>query len=90
MNWLITNYEWVFSGIGVTVLGWFLALKRSSSISQHHIGTGDNVAGDKISNINQINPQQNTIHRSTKFGLTTTKVISPTGVIISETTSVGK
>ena len=101
MDWLLRNSEWVFSGIGVAVLGGFFALlksraganqsvKSSSNISQHHSGPGDNVAGNKIVNNNQVNPQQNTIHSSTKFGLTTTKVISPSGVTISEKTTVGE
>ena len=67
-----------------------LASGTSINISQHHSGTGDNVAGDKITNNNHISPQQNTINRSTKFGITTTKVISPNGVTISETTSAGE
>jgi len=67
-----------------------LASGTSINISQHHSGTGDNVAGDKITNNNHISPQQNTIHKSTKFGLTTTRVISPNGVTISETTSAGE
>lgn len=101
MDLLIMNYQWVFSGIGVAVLGWLFvrrksragvsqSVKSSSSISQHHFGTGDNVAGDKITNNTQTNPQQNTIHRATKYGITTTKVINPNGVTISEQTTLGE
>lgn len=29
MDWLIKNVEWVFSGIGVAVLGWLFTLRKS-------------------------------------------------------------
>jgi hypothetical protein len=28
MDWLFKNMEWVFSGIGVAVLGWIISLRK--------------------------------------------------------------
>ncbi len=44
MDWLVKNMEWLFSGIGVTVLGWLISrqyrpkidqsVKKSSNVTQ--------------------------------------------------------
>lgn len=38
LEWLIENMEWVFSGIGVAVIGWFFT--RKSGVKQS-IKSGD-------------------------------------------------
>jgi hypothetical protein len=69
----------------------FANIKSGNTIHQNHSGTGDNVAGPKITYNNQINPQQNTIIKSTRNGITTIDVISPTtGAIISTNAYLGE
>lgn len=34
MDWLVKNMEWVFSGIGVAVLGWLISLRSRHNIDQ--------------------------------------------------------
>ncbi len=46
MDWLINNSEWVFSGIGVLVLGWLFTLRKS--------GAGVSQSVKKSSNVTQI------------------------------------
>ncbi len=62
-DWIITNKEWLFSGIGfaapVAICGWLwpkkgknkgqseAAAPSTASVQQTHSGSGDNVAGNK-------------------------------------------
>lgn len=60
LDLIMKNIEWVFSGIGVAVLGavgrWLWSSRKSKagktstySVHQTNSGGGDNVIGDKIS-----------------------------------------
>lgn len=51
-NFIIGNYEWFFSGIGVVILGWFIHRKSDSGnnvIQQNINANGDVVGRDKKS-----------------------------------------
>ena len=43
MDWLIKNSEWVFSGIGVAVLGWLFALRKSRAGINQSVKNSSNV-----------------------------------------------
>ena len=43
MDWLIENSKWVFSGVGVAVLGWLFALRRSRAGVSQSIRNSSNV-----------------------------------------------
>lgn len=43
MDWLIKNSEWVFSGIGVVVLGWLFALRKSRAGVSQSVKSSSNV-----------------------------------------------
>lgn len=34
MDWLLKNMEWIFSGIGVAVVGWLISRRSRSGIEQ--------------------------------------------------------
>jgi hypothetical protein len=34
MDWLLKNMEWIFSGIGVAIVGWFISRRSRSGIKQ--------------------------------------------------------
>lgn len=34
MDWLVKNMEWVFSGIGVAVLGWLISRRSPPGVDQ--------------------------------------------------------
>lgn len=43
MDWLMKNVEWVFSGIGVAVLGWLFTLRKSRTGISQSVKNGSNV-----------------------------------------------
>ncbi len=34
MDWLVKNMEWLFSGVGVAVIGWLISRRVNPSIDQ--------------------------------------------------------
>lgn len=34
MDWLVKNMEWIFSGVGVAVIGWLISRRANPSIDQ--------------------------------------------------------
>lgn len=34
MDWLVKNMEWVFSGIGVAILGWLISRRSHPGVDQ--------------------------------------------------------
>lgn len=62
--WVIKNKEWLFSGIGVVVIGWIVQLifKKSNSSSTQTIRSGDgstNVQGGRDVNVGTKNMKSN-------------------------------
>jgi len=49
-NWLVTegNYKWLFSGLGVVLVGWFFKRNRSSKYQR----SGDNSTNVQGENVN--------------------------------------
>lgn len=43
MDWLVKNTEWVFSGIGVAVLGWLISLRKSRTDVDQSVKNSSNV-----------------------------------------------
>jgi len=43
MDWLIRNSEWVFSGIGVAILGWLFLLRKSRAGVDQSVKNSSNV-----------------------------------------------
>ena len=43
MDWLIKNAEWVFSGIGVAILGWLISLRKSRGAVGQTVKNSSNV-----------------------------------------------
>lgn len=43
MDWLMKNVEWVFSGIGVAVLGWLFTLRKSRTGISQSVKNSSNV-----------------------------------------------
>lgn len=43
MDWLMNNIEWVFSGIGVAVIGWFFILRKSREDVRQSVKNSFNV-----------------------------------------------
>lgn len=43
MNWLIKNVEWLFSGIGVTILSLIFMRRRSGKVIQQSVKKSSNV-----------------------------------------------
>lgn len=43
MDWLLKNVEWVFSGIGVAILGWLFALRKSRKDVSQSVKNSSNV-----------------------------------------------
>jgi len=43
MNWLAKNVEWVFSGIGVAVIGWLFFRSRQGQQTHQHVKNSSNV-----------------------------------------------
>lgn len=43
MDWLMKNIEWVFSGIGVAVIGWFFMLRKSRENVRQSVKNSFNV-----------------------------------------------
>jgi hypothetical protein len=43
MDWLVKNMEWVFSGIGVALLGWLISLRRSRASVNQSVKNSSNV-----------------------------------------------
>jgi hypothetical protein len=43
MDWLVKNMEWVFSGIGVAVLGWLISLRKSRAGVDQSVKNSSNV-----------------------------------------------
>lgn len=43
MDWLMKNIEWVFSGIGVTIIGWFFTLRKSTKDVSQSVKSSSNV-----------------------------------------------
>lgn len=43
MDWLVKNMEWVFSGIGVAVLGWLILLRKSRAGIDQTVKNSSNV-----------------------------------------------
>lgn len=43
MDWLIKNSEWVFSGIGVAILGLFFTLRKSRAGIKQSVKNSSNV-----------------------------------------------
>ena len=44
-DWIVANKEWVFSGIGVVFIGWFLRRSHNNRVTQTQTG------GDHSTNI---------------------------------------
>lgn len=58
MDWIISNKEWIFSGIGVVILGTILRLfflKKGNSDSSTNINSNKVDDNSSISNTNNIN-----------------------------------
>lgn len=43
MDWLVKNMEWVFSGVGVAVLGWLISLRKSRAGVNQSVKNSSNV-----------------------------------------------
>jgi hypothetical protein len=43
MDWLAKNMEWVFSGIGVAILGWLISLRQSRAGVDQSVKNSSNV-----------------------------------------------
>lgn len=43
MDWLVKNMEWVFSGIGVALLGWLISLRKSRAGVDQSVKNSSNV-----------------------------------------------
>ena len=57
MNWIISNAEWIFSGIGVSILGIILGffIKKNKENKTQNITSGKNstnIQGGKNVNVN--------------------------------------
>lgn len=57
MNWIINNAEWIFSGIGVSILGIILGffIKKNKENKNQNITSGKNctnIQGGKDVNVN--------------------------------------
>lgn len=60
MNWLSQNYEWIFSGIGVLVLGFIVQQWLSRKNSKTEIKIATNVKGSALANSPVATDQNNT------------------------------
>jgi hypothetical protein len=43
MEWLVKNMEWVFSGIGVALLGWLISFRKSRAGVDQSVKNSSNV-----------------------------------------------
>jgi hypothetical protein len=50
MDWILKNYEWVFSGVGVAVVGWLFILRKSKAGVSQSVKNSSNVTqvGGKV------------------------------------------
>lgn len=51
MDWIVSNIEWIFSGVGVMILGWFFSrsfLNKNKQIQKGGHGSTNIQAGKDI------------------------------------------
>ena len=44
MDWFMSNYQWIFSGVGVAVLGWLFVRQKSRHSVQQNVNDSSNIA----------------------------------------------
>ncbi len=66
MDFLINNYEWIFSGIGVFLIGWivnyFLKNKKTKSNNEVHITNNFNSSGKSLNTKTKIEKSKENCH----------------------------